>query len=75
MTSRTQGWDAQGVRLRSGWFLRRGTSKAPRGWYVLEYGLETTTAARDVVACIHPDQLSDTPQLYPEAFEAIGEGC
>lgn len=54
--------------LRDGWFLCEGTSKAPRGWFVLEYGLPTTTAVRHVVAIVHPDDLPNLPALYPEAF-------
>lgn len=54
-------------RLREGWYLRTGTSKAPRGWYVLETGLPTTTAVRRVVALIHPDDIGNIQDLYPEA--------
>lgn len=54
--------------LRPGWFLREGTSKAPRGYLALEYGMETTTATRQLVAAIHPDDLDRVRGLYPEAF-------
>ena len=60
-------------RLRDGWFIRQGTSKAPRDWFVLEYGLSTTTAVRHVVAVIHPDDIGNVQTLYPEAFEVAGQ--
>ena len=54
--------------LRDGWFIRPNTSKVPRGWYALEYGMETTTATRHLVAAIHPNDLDKVRGLYPEAF-------
>ena len=53
--------------MRQGWYLRAETSRAPRGWYAREYGMHTTTASRQLVAVIHPDDLDNFPNLYPEA--------
>lgn len=55
--------------FRAGWYLRQNTTKAPRDWYVLEYGMDTTTATRQTVALVHPDDVRGLPDVYPEAFE------
>jgi hypothetical protein len=59
------------AKLRPGWFLRHDTTKAPRGWYVLEYGLSTTTAVRMVTGAFPPEDLAYVTSLYPEAFVEV----
>lgn len=62
-----ESWNVR-IGMRPGWFLRGGTSKAPRGWFALERGMDTTTAVRHLVAVIAPEDLANLPTLYPEAF-------
>jgi hypothetical protein len=56
-------WEAQ---LGRGYYVRRGTNKAPRDWYVLERGLPTTTAVRHVLA-VAPS-IAELRELEPDAF-------
>jgi len=52
--------------MQDGYFIRRGTSKAPRGFLALEHGLPTTTASRVVIAVARTE--SDLRIAHPEAF-------